>query len=491
MVPAFLQNIHKQRRAPLFLGAVFFVVHCVFYAMGGRFDDDTFYFWQILDTELLRSRLLESLWYLHMQPPFFNLFLGLVEQWSFGFSHTIYHFLYLLMGILTCIGIYKLQRILQIRRWVAVMVTALCLLSPSWLLYEHWLMYTFPVMAMLTFAPIALHRFLLSHSLREGLVFFGLLAALIYTRALFHPIWYVAIVLFLIPNWKGKKTVLITASSIPFIFVLMLFLKNFMIFGTFSNSTWLGPNLYLMTQGISPSIREELFQQGDIASLYTVKPFSPLNSYSMINEDSPLSQISALNLETKSDGDSNFNHYKYVKINEEYLLSAFALIKQSPGTYLINVWRNWKRFCLPAWNNSFFASQGSPIQNIILFLNRWIMRKNETSFSRTMTRLQDHPPFTFFGILLPVILLLPFINRMKPSHTVHSERKVLLFCLLTCFYVIGICVFCMPFENFRIRFVLTPYIALAVGYLVDRVFITIGPTLQSSLQTKMTKHWLA
>lgn len=49
------------------------------YLAGVRFDMTPLEeFWQYLDVNLLRSRLLESLWYLHSQPPLYNLYLGLV-----------------------------------------------------------------------------------------------------------------------------------------------------------------------------------------------------------------------------------------------------------------------------------------------------------------------------------------------------------------------------------------------------------------------------
>ena len=51
----------------------------IFFFCGVRYNANLlFQGWQFLDVELLKHRLLESLYYQHSQPPLFNLFLGLV-----------------------------------------------------------------------------------------------------------------------------------------------------------------------------------------------------------------------------------------------------------------------------------------------------------------------------------------------------------------------------------------------------------------------------
>jgi len=51
--------------------------HCLYGLLGVRFDASPFPgYMQFIDIELLRHRLLESLWYYHAQPPLLNLFAG-------------------------------------------------------------------------------------------------------------------------------------------------------------------------------------------------------------------------------------------------------------------------------------------------------------------------------------------------------------------------------------------------------------------------------
>lgn len=58
------------RRPLAWLITAFGLTHVMYYAMGVRFDEASLLtFAQYLDTELLKHNLLESLLYLHSQPP--------------------------------------------------------------------------------------------------------------------------------------------------------------------------------------------------------------------------------------------------------------------------------------------------------------------------------------------------------------------------------------------------------------------------------------
>jgi hypothetical protein len=62
------------RSAYSLLSAVFVVSRIAYYLLGVRFDARPILtFFQFIDPELLKHRLLESLYYLHIQPPGFNL----------------------------------------------------------------------------------------------------------------------------------------------------------------------------------------------------------------------------------------------------------------------------------------------------------------------------------------------------------------------------------------------------------------------------------
>src|SRR5262245_61176470 len=84
----------------LALAAAFVVVELLYRHAGVRFDvtplDE---YLQYLDPVLLRTRLLESVYYLHMQPPLFNLFLGLVLKASAAHFAGAFQLIYLGLGL--------------------------------------------------------------------------------------------------------------------------------------------------------------------------------------------------------------------------------------------------------------------------------------------------------------------------------------------------------------------------------------------------------
>ena len=69
----------KPRSAYALLSLVFVLSRIIYYLLGVRFDArPVLHFWQFMDTELLKRRMLESLYYLHVQPPGFPLYTGIV-----------------------------------------------------------------------------------------------------------------------------------------------------------------------------------------------------------------------------------------------------------------------------------------------------------------------------------------------------------------------------------------------------------------------------
>src|SRR5580698_4457485 len=61
--------------------AVFLLSRIAYFAAGFRFNaTPVAEFWQMIDPELMRTDLLRSIWYLHMQPPGYNLAVGVVVK---------------------------------------------------------------------------------------------------------------------------------------------------------------------------------------------------------------------------------------------------------------------------------------------------------------------------------------------------------------------------------------------------------------------------
>ena len=96
---------------------------------------------QFLDTNLLQHDLLSSLWYLHSQPPLFNLFLGLVLK-AASDPAVLYELCFRVSGLLIPLCMYATLALLGANRIAAFLVTLFFMLNPSLILYESLLYYT-------------------------------------------------------------------------------------------------------------------------------------------------------------------------------------------------------------------------------------------------------------------------------------------------------------------------------------------------------------
>ena len=176
-----------------------FAVSRILYALlGVQFDSTTLPgYMQFIDQQLLRERLLESLWYFHAHPPLLNLFTG-VGLKLFGDHADVYFSLsFHALGLAMALAVYLLTLRLTAARPAAVVATALLVFSPAFVLYENWLMYTFPSAALLTISALLLHQYLATRDTRWAAAFFTVLAILLLTRSIFHLAWMVLVTVLL------------------------------------------------------------------------------------------------------------------------------------------------------------------------------------------------------------------------------------------------------------------------------------------------------
>ena len=91
--------------------AAFVLSRAVYFAAGVRFDAQPLeHFFQFLDPELMKHRLLESLYYMHTQPPGFNLMVGLVVKLFPDSYAPVLQAIYLLCGFSLCFTLCRLLR---------------------------------------------------------------------------------------------------------------------------------------------------------------------------------------------------------------------------------------------------------------------------------------------------------------------------------------------------------------------------------------------
>lgn len=494
-----ISAIHMSRVKTIILLAISFsLTRLIFRLLGVRYDAssiDSFY--QYLDPVILRDRLFPALLNLHSQPPGFNLMLGVVLNICPNSSLPCFQILYLLFGFLLYCSIYYFLRLSNFSRRLSLLGALVFIVSPSSILYENWLYTTYPLAVLLTLAVVALRRFTETPRTLYAASFLFLCACACLTRSAFHLVFLMACVPFvLIPRgvrWRRVALVAVCAICL----VTTLYLKNFLMFGFFGNSSWAGMNLFKTASLIvDTNTVANLVQSGSIPSIASVPWFSPLAAYADTITPS-LHHFSApeLTAETKLNGWPNFNHEAYISISRNYQSAATYIIRRYPRLYCSVVFDSWLLYCTPSWQYIFVRQNTARLSKYISLLSMFRVRGyvNLQTFKRAVfgvtppieTRfrgfyLLDLPQATAYPLtsllFLPTILFaaclrsVVYIYRRARHGNISGSGITFIFMTMTVMYVAIIGNAVEYGENNRFRVMTDPLIFLLVALMCRDVF---------------------
>ncbi len=463
--------------------ASFVVSRILYFAAGVRFDARPLNsFFQIIDPALMKTRLLESLFYLHTQPPGFNLMVGLVVKLFPSFYTPVLHAIYLLCGLSLCFTMYRLMRILGVRPAVAATLTAFFLASPGVVLFENLLLYEYPVMALLCASAVAFHGLLERPGLVPASLFFSSLTALVYLRALFHLAWFVLLAGF--AGWllKGRRRMAAAAAAAPFLLALGLFVKNAVVFGTFTGSTWIGFNADTITlHELTPEEHERLIAAGLLSEVGRIPSTEPLSAFQGFVSLPPPTGIPVLDQLNDSTGRINYNHPGYLLLHPYYLHDAREIMLHYPRAYLRSVAAAWFAYFLPLGDFPFFDQNHPRIARFdrlfnIVFFGQWKYAPNRKDLRRLAAEgsAAELPLYTGTYLLvgLPVLFgwgLRRLWIEVRAAGWTKPSAAVLAFVLFQIAYVTAIVNLLSSFENNRYRLPLDAFFVALLGMAVEAV----------------------
>jgi hypothetical protein len=352
------------RWAATALVAIFLVSRALYFAAGIRFNADPISkFWQMIDPRLMRDDLPRSIWYLHMQPPGYNLAVGLLVR-TFPASYgTIMWSIHLAIGIGIALALLRLMSLLGVSPLPATILISLFMVSPGCILFETEAVYEYPILLLLVVSAVVLLRFLRSGSTGLSIAFFACMLALELIRNSFHPI-YVAIVaggfLWLMP---GLRRAVVIGALVALFPALAICLKNQMLFGRFTLSTWAGMATGVTTSyQLSPKESDDLIRRGIVSPLAKIVPFSELSAYYPYIRMPAKTGVPVLDEEITSTGHPNFNHLAYLQIHDMYLADSEAIWLHYPVAYARSVAIAWFSYFLPASDLHYFDRRLAPIR---------------------------------------------------------------------------------------------------------------------------------
>jgi hypothetical protein len=218
-------------------------------------------------------------------------------------------------------------------------------------------MYSFPAAALLTMSALALYRYLQTQQTRWAVAFFGLLAALLLTRSLFHILWMVVVIALLTALlWQHRRQVLL-AAALPLLLVVLWYGKNYYLFGTFASSTWMGLGLSnITTLMVTQKELLPLVQAGELSPFALVSRHRQMDLL-FSSQHLPPTGIAVLDQIKTSSGAYNFNNQQILAVSQFYATDGFTVVRKFPASYAIGLGIANRLFFSPSNMNLYFTEE--------------------------------------------------------------------------------------------------------------------------------------
>jgi hypothetical protein len=302
-----------------------------------RVELDTY--WQLADLRVLAHDPLGSVWYLHTQPPAYNIVVGLLAWLGLPITGSVFAvyvaslagIALLLHGLLVRLGVGPI---------VAGVIVAVTLLNPSLLATMSISSYETPVALLLIGSLYAMVRYLETPRTGWLLATAGLLTLTAMTRSLFNPPWVLAVLALVLVARRVTLRQAAAAFAIPVVLIGGWMLKNEIVFGVPTTSSWLGFN---MQRGIVAPMDADLVradvESGKVSDLALEYPWGLLDQYEKwLDGCRPVHANEAVSEPEKPPyrgiAIANFNNECYIPLYDQAQSDALTLVRRHPGRYL-------------------------------------------------------------------------------------------------------------------------------------------------------------
>ena len=428
--------------------------------------------WQLLPWPPLLDNLGTSLIDLHAQPPFLNLLFGLALKAAVSTGMTVEALLqplYFLVGAVSVVTLAALATQIMPRTWVRRATLFLILFNPYYYAVHHYLFYTaWEILFLSLTAYFSLRFFQHPTALRFSA---ALLPAvlLVYTRSLFHPLWFAFLLAGLLALGRQKAPSgwrqLAVVGAVALILITAWPLKNLVRFGFFGFSSWSGMSL---ARGLPTG--EPLLPSGYPSRLavFARSSSEPLDPQTAANAQALVPQEfrsrSTLSELTKPDGSPNWNHYALIPLSRQLGTAALQELRKRPSLLFMKAvdfyfngysiyearWP-YQRGLAPEMTT---GAVWSDIYEAVVFQRFRPYDPNWTAVT------------TGFAIAFPIILLATGIVLWRHRPWGIAERTIAVM-LISILWALALVLFVDGPEGNRVRFSTEPYLFLILGWLVS------------------------
>lgn len=340
-------------------------------------------FWmQVLDVRQLRDNLAEAIWYLHGQPPLYNIVIGAVLRAPEQAQPAIFTVLYSAVALTGILCFHRAALEISGHRLLSWCVALLLIISPATILYERAPYYEGLVSWLLVVGFYLLWRFLTRDHIITGAAAFLVFASVVLIRSAFHPVWLVAMVAIVVAARPARWRRVLAASAVGLALVGAVMLKNQIVFGQIGLSSWMSNSLLQQAGDPIPlEQREALVRQGAISRYGALRSFSPPDELRRIHGNVPITGIAVLDDEFKSNGSPNYNNIIYSIIQNQILSDALYMMVHFPNYYLDQTVRAFVIYFRPSTDYKY-------VEDNLRLIARW---------DRIYSLVVDGQPAALFG----------------------------------------------------------------------------------------------
>lgn len=433
------------------------------------------WFLHFLDPDLLQTRLIESVFYLHIQPPLLNLFTGLVLK-AFPESYpAVFQGVFAALGLGLYTLTFALQRRLGVAAWLAFGLSTLFAISPAFLFYEHWYFYTLPCALLVTGSAYCLSRYLDGRRWAWLAGFFVVLAVLCATRSLFHLVFFLGAGGALFVVVKGSRRQVLVCAAVPFVLLLSLYVKNWVVFGQFGLSSFMGRNLWIMAVGnMNHEQREALVESGALSEVSLIERWNDVRRYPEALQDvEAYPDVPALREVEKRNGAHNFNHAANLAVSEAYKRDAVYAMRHHPKAFISSLRYPWYGYF-----QAHYGMRGETGER----LSGWKRAFERTAFLELpeawtanwrTARYFGAPPYLTLLIVLPASLLFGVYWTVRRWREGDQSEATLAGYLLYCIVFVAIIGTTFDFaETNRYRFMTDALYLALFGTFLQTVVVT-------------------
>jgi len=455
-----------------------FVVSRVAYALSGvRFIDGQTKAWQALDPALIQHDLARSLFYLHTQPPGFNLFVGSVQKLTPAHALWVFHAVFLGCGLTLYLALVRTMRVLGVSSWLSVALSTLFIVSPAAILYENWFFYTYPLATLLLLSVLALHAFIRTRKAKHAALFFFVIALLSLMQSSFHLAFFALLIAGLSFWYPAERKVIWLTSAPPFLLILLLYLKNAVLFGSFGVSSWVGMNMARVPFVNWPlSERAALVEQGRMSPVTLIEPFSPLDMYPVdARQAKGFEGIPLLSEAKKSTGEVNYNHLAYLRISKEYMRGVWYGVRHFPRFYVKGVLRSAFIYTKAASDYAWLVDNRAKIRLVDELYDRVFLGRLLVNGPAHVRGASTEPLriYVFAIFTLPLVFVFGLVKVLQPKRlgpALTRDQLGLVSYICVCIAYLGsIGILMESGENNRFRFMTDPLSLVLLALLLQTV----------------------